>query len=138
MGIELPKVPRRTVSDATSQGSGSEKDKGQIGISGVKKSEVPVPKSLAKPTLGPRMNKAAAARMGIEVETSAPVREKRPVDFSVTPGHKRASTGIQLASLAAPTIAPRQNKASQARTGGGSPEKALGGPAKERKPVDFR
>lgn len=150
MGIELPKIPRRTISDSTSQTSSSGGDKssaGPVGISGKLKAEVPIPKSLSKPSLLPKLNKAAAARMGIEVENTANnVREKKEIDYSNTPGHKRASVGIKLASLSAPTIVPRENRASQARTGNGngngmSPQKETrngGSPVKERKPVDFR
>ena len=79
------------------------------------------------------MNKAAAARQG--KENSSPTRQRpgtagngscqaaqvprqrAPVDFSNTPGHRRASLSgsVQLPSLKAPTIAPRLNAAAQAR-----------------------
>ena len=46
------------------------------------------------------------------------MKERKPIDFSNTPGHKRVSTGgFKLASLAAPAVAPRLNKAAAARTG---------------------
>lgn len=55
----------------------------------------------------------------------APVasKERKPVDFSNTPGHKRSSLGAsQLASLMAPAVAPRLNKAATARVSmGGNP-----------------
>lgn len=69
--------------------------------------------------MAPRMNKSATARTKIcdaEGQGQANVRERKPVDFSNTPGHKRASLGAsQLASLMAPTMAPRLNKAAAAR-----------------------
>lgn len=162
LGIELPPVPtrqeRRSASDASSTSAS------EMGISGLPKAPVAMPRSLSKPTIAPRMNKVAAARTG-SMDSPATknggleaARERKAVDFSNTPGHKRMSmSGIHLASLAPPTVAPRANRTSAARTsisGMGAfqpprPTSAMrrndstasldssGAPARERKPVDF-
>jgi hypothetical protein len=87
------------------------------------------PASLAAPTVAPRLNKAAAARLsGVNgndatkvsptiAAVAPPVAARKPIDFSNTPGHKRMSlTTSSIKSLQAPTLAPRANLASQART----------------------
>lgn len=134
MGIELPAIPRREPSAGMARSLSSSQG-GSSGISGLPRSDVVLPKSLAKPTLAPRMNKAVAARLGLSTEESgaagsvgeSPVREKVAVDFSNTPGHKRASSGIRVASLQAPSITPRTNRAAAARmTSGGSSTGAPG------------
>ncbi|KDN41770.1 hypothetical protein K437DRAFT_170107 [Tilletiaria anomala UBC 951] len=126
MGIELPAVPRRDASSSSTSSS-----LGPVGISGFPRADVASPKSLVKPTVAPRMNKAVAARLGAlaggaeatAYSTPPPVsaRERVAVDFSSTPGHKRASSGIKLASLQTPTITPRTNKAAAARLSGSTP-----------------
>ncbi|KAK0526679.1 hypothetical protein OC834_004715 [Tilletia horrida] len=127
MGIELPPVPRakRTTSDASSGSKSSQ----PLGISGLPLADKPLPKSLSRPSLAPRLNKAAAARMGQPVEDTgsnganktngAAARPRQVVDYSNTPGHKRNLTPSGLASLQKPTIAPRLNKASAARISSG-------------------
>ncbi|CAO1629246.1 unnamed protein product [Parajaminaea phylloscopi] len=126
MGIELPAVPVRVTKAAT------EADTGPVGISGLPKAAVALPKSLAAPSIQPRANRASLARTtGTSINPSSqatregsPARPRKQVDFSSTPGHKRQSLlpkGEQsaVASLAKPTIAPRQNRASLARAAGG-------------------
>ncbi|KAE8229032.1 hypothetical protein CF326_g6012 [Tilletia indica] len=132
MGIELPSIPRtkRTGSDAS---SGSKSNQQPLGISGLPLTDKPLPKSLSRPSLAPRLNKAAAARMGQGAEdshgangngkgdaASAAPRTRQVVDYSNTPGHKRILTPSGLSSLQKPSIAPRLNKASAARMSGGS------------------
>lgn len=155
MGIPLPEVPKRTASvDAASQESAS-----HLGISGLPRAEVKLPRSLQKPSVAPRLNKAAVARTGGSVPDSSPTvpKTRKPIDFSSTPGHKRLSnSGPRPASLAAPSVAPRLNKAATARQsmGGGtaldvrpSPTRASSHASQSsdgtrnaplaRKPVDF-
>ena len=70
------------------------------------------------PSVAPRMNRVAAARTKTTSSPEQPnvVKERRPVDYSNTPGHKRQSmSSSRPASLAAPTVAPRLNKAAAAR-----------------------
>lgn len=100
------------------------------------------PASLAAPSVMPRLNKAATGRLGSShgveerdsrsiaassVRTSSsvsPTTTRKPVDFSGTPGHKRASLSTStIKSLQAPTLAPRSNRVSMGRSG---PNKALG------------
>ncbi|PWN36111.1 uncharacterized protein FA14DRAFT_160979 [Meira miltonrushii] len=126
MGVALPEAPKKAVSNVSSG------DMSNRGISGLPKANVAIPKSLQAPTIAPRMNRSAAARtnkggsvsnnaQSAPSESGSSVKERKPVDFSNTPGHKRVSTGgFKLASLAAPAVAPRLNKAAAARTGGHS------------------
>ena len=123
MGIELPTVPRREPQKGTPPAE-------PTGISGLVRQAVAQPRSLAQPTVMPRLNKVAAARLDQSAASTPPKllpRERKAVDFSNTPGHKRASSGVKLASLQSPSIAPRGNKASAARAGAfnGSPSAAV-------------
>lgn len=83
-------------------------------------------KSLQAPTLAPRSNRASIGRTGgalvdgasianISVKSDKEVKQKKIVDYSNTPGHKRASTGVSISSLAQPSIAPRINAAAMKR-----------------------
>lgn len=112
MGIKLPDPPKRTPStDAASQDAAA-----NVGISGLPRADVKLPRSLQRPSVAPRLNKAAAARTGASDTSPTATKTRKPVDFSSTPGHKRLSTsGPRPASLAAPTVAPRLNKAAAAR-----------------------
>ncbi|KAG8817042.1 hypothetical protein FRC17_000080 [Serendipita sp. 399] len=83
----------------------------------------PVPATNVVGSVQPRMTKAAALRIGLVVEpTSTRPRQSSAGEvvgkkhFIDTPGHKR-STVIQVASTAAPTIAPRPTRASSLREG---------------------
>lgn len=82
----------------------------------------PVPSTTASPNITPRMTKAAALRAGVDFEVTArgprvaPTREEQKQAFMDVPGHKRSST-IQVASTAAPAIAPRMTKAAALRQG---------------------
>ena len=82
----------------------------------------PLPASHDKPTIVPRMTKAAALRAGQPIEKAqstprAPVTKERHAEtFANVPGHKRTST-ISVASTAAPTIAPRMTRAASLRLG---------------------
>lgn len=120
MGVELPPVPKRTVVAAPAP-------TGPVGISGLPKTAVAKPKSLAEPTVKPRANRASLARTGggsssgSSTTATSPPAPRKEVDFSSTPGHrnKRSSlSAVQLASLRPPTIAPRTNKAAMARVSG--------------------
>lgn len=83
----------------------------------------PVPSSVNKPDIVPRMTKAAALRTGqavVEKTSSGPrkpvTKERLAQTFANVPGHKRAET-ISVASTAAPTIAPRMTRAAALRLG---------------------
>lgn len=99
--------------------------------------------SLAPPAIALRHNRVSEARTGVKERTPttngscasentaarsavacpengvSPVRERKPVDFANTPGHRRQSLAgsFNLASLKAPTIAPRSNRTAIARGG---------------------
>lgn len=94
-----------------------------FGISGLPRTDVKTPASLRAPTIAPRLNKTAAVRtggihttptVGSELRTTVPP-QKKPVDFSNTPGHKRFSSMSAVSSTTAPSIVPRQNRASLSR-----------------------
>ncbi|KAN0059844.1 hypothetical protein ACQY0O_008418 [Thecaphora frezii] len=139
MGVELSEAPVRRASEDGSLRSSSSHE-GPLGISGLPKAEVPLPASLRPPTVTPRLNRAAAARTksdGAATFTSsmaAKVRERKEVDYSNTPGHKRNSV-ISVASTAAPAIAPRQTRASMGRISAffGSSGAASPGPGSVRR-----
>ncbi|KAK0551186.1 hypothetical protein OC845_002305 [Tilletia horrida] len=138
MGIELPSVPRSSQNRTTSDASDASKKSNQapMGISGVPLTDKPLPKSLSRPSIAPRLNKAAAARLGQappEMGTNgaaanggkadgsgASARPRQAVDYSNTPGHKRNLTPSGLASLQKPSIAPRLNKSAAARITSGA------------------
>ncbi|SOV02097.1 uncharacterized protein UDID_04987 [Ustilago sp. UG-2017a] len=142
MGVEIQSPARGTSSPAKTA------DAGNVGISGVVKRPVGLPASLRAPSIAPRLNKAAVARqggapadegVGAVSTASAGVRKSLPssttasggesggrmrkqVDFSNTPGHKRLSlAGASVGSIAPPSIAPRQNRASLGRISGSTP-----------------
>lgn len=85
-------------------------------VPGHKRAESIAVASTAAPTIAPRMTRAASLRLGIT--PPAPVR--RPSDssekqtFDGVPGHKRRES-ITVASVAAPTVAPRLNKSAALR-----------------------
>ncbi|SPO26382.1 uncharacterized protein UTRI_03971 [Ustilago trichophora] len=60
-----------------------------------------------------RMRSSSLAGASQPAEDAKP---RKPIDFAQTPGHKRASLSLSIPSLAAPSLAPRQNRASLART----------------------
>lgn len=141
IGISLPPKSRSSTSRTSSHLSS------EVGISGLPRSPVPQPPSLAPPTVAVRMNKATSARVyhatGGEAGEAVPVPEPEPyqrssrkeVDFSSTPGHKRASLSVNVASLAEPSVLPKQTRASKARQSGVPSD--VQSPPRERKPVDF-
>ena len=75
--------------------------------------------STAAPSIAPRMTKAASLRIG-QSPVEAPVRkrastnEERKATFEGVPGHKRRES-IAVASVKAPTLAPRLNKSATLR-----------------------
>ncbi|KAF4590165.1 hypothetical protein EYR40_009436 [Pleurotus pulmonarius] len=81
-----------------------------------------LPATHAEPDIKPRMSRASALRAGLPVEKThvgprAPLdKERLAKTFANVPGHKRAQT-IQVASTAAPTIAPRMTRAASLRLG---------------------
>ncbi|KAJ6613273.1 hypothetical protein B0H10DRAFT_241807 [Mycena sp. CBHHK59/15] len=87
-------------------------------VPGHKRAESIAVASTAAPTIAPRMTRATALRLGLP--PPAPVR--RPVSTDVSdmqmfegvPGHKRRET-ISVASVQAPTVAPRLNKSAALR-----------------------
>jgi len=81
----------------------------------------PVPATNAPGSVQPRMTKAAALRMGISIPKENRRRSLDPNAFQKqyegnVPGYKRNIT-VQVASTAAPVIAPRPTRASQLREG---------------------
>ncbi|EJD41284.1 hypothetical protein AURDEDRAFT_146139 [Auricularia subglabra TFB-10046 SS5] len=82
----------------------------------------PVPSTNAVPESQPRLTRAASLRLGLPVEggrEKPPVRAPRTKEelkaaFLDVPGHKRSQT-INVASTAAPTVAPRPTRASVLR-----------------------
>lgn len=125
MGVELPDARVRSTKPEISETALP------VGISGLPKASVPLPKLLAEPTIKPRANRASLARAGGGAAPSAQPTYQRPrkeVDFSNTPGHRRNSTVCSVASLAQPTITPRHNRASLARLGAGAGASGPGSP----------
>ena len=82
----------------------------------------PLPLTTAQPDIVPRMSRSAALRAGLAVEKTesgprAPLsKERLAMTFANVPGHKRADI-IQVASTAAPVIAPRMTRAASLRLG---------------------
>ncbi|KAH8825395.1 hypothetical protein DL96DRAFT_1467390 [Flagelloscypha sp. PMI_526] len=101
-------------------------------VPGHKRAETITVASTAAPTIAPRMTKAAALRQGIKpVPTQVKRMSSAPAasngagaaksrTFEGVPGHKRNET-ITVASVAAPTIAPRMTKAAALRQGPKAP-----------------
>ncbi|KAJ7175869.1 hypothetical protein C8R46DRAFT_1189045 [Mycena filopes] len=84
-------------------------------VPGHKRAESIAVASTAAPTIAPRMTRAAALRLGIP--PPAPVRKvSAEADKHVfhVPGHARRES-IAVASVAAPTVAPRGNKSAALR-----------------------
>lgn len=75
--------------------------------------------STAAPSIAPRMTKAASLRIG-QSPVEAPARrraltnEEKKATFEGVPGHKRRES-IAVASVRAPTLAPRLNKSAALR-----------------------
>ncbi|KAG8944068.1 hypothetical protein FRC04_002208 [Tulasnella sp. 424] len=79
----------------------------------------PVPTTTAVPSIVPKTTRAAALRAGFDLPSpkrSPASQESIAKTFENVPGHKRA-IAINVASVAAPTIAPRVNRAQALRTG---------------------
>ncbi|KAJ7109742.1 hypothetical protein C8R43DRAFT_904634 [Mycena crocata] len=85
-------------------------------VPGHKRAESIAVASTAAPTITPRMTRATALRLGLP--PPAPVRRVSSSDdkqtFDGIPGHKRRET-ISVASVQAPTVAPRLNKSAALR-----------------------
>ncbi|CAO1620787.1 unnamed protein product [Sympodiomycopsis kandeliae] len=120
MGIELPTPPKRTVATTSDV---------PVGISGLPKTEVARPKSLAEPTMKPRGNRASLARTSGRSSIISPpmhtrnlksstssngsaassptkeivspdMRPRKEVDFSSTPGHRNKRSSLSTVQLA--------------------------------------
>lgn len=68
---------------------------------------------------GRTLSSAAAPRHSTGAKAGGEIveaKQRKPISFAHTPGHKRASLSLSIPSLAAPLVAPRQNRASLART----------------------
>jgi hypothetical protein len=88
-------------------------------VPGHKRAEVITVASTAAPTIAPRMTRAAALRLGIQPEVqprrkSMSATEAAKSTFEGVPGHKRRES-IAVASVRAPTLAPRLNKSAALR-----------------------
>ncbi|TIC22905.1 hypothetical protein E3Q11_04033 [Wallemia mellicola] len=114
MGITPP--PKRTTSRESLSSTSKENEE---------RRNIPTPKSLSTPKFEVRQTRASHLRRGSETETSTPQRRRTsstPVDFGNTPGHKRQSLALDVKSVKAPSITPRQTCASRLRTGSESQE----------------
>ncbi|EST05049.2 hypothetical protein PSEUBRA_005857 [Kalmanozyma brasiliensis GHG001] len=129
-------VPRRSASVAsyafpsTSKSASTDSTTAPVDFSttpGHKRLSLTTPRSIASiapPAIAPRQNRASMSRLQTQqpaqsARSTAPpssFRPARPTDFTSTPGHKRASLSLSIPSLAAPSVAPRPNRASLART----------------------
>ena len=115
MGITPPAPPSRTPSNATTSTTSLSTET----------RNVPLPRSLTAPTVGPRPTRASVLRAGNgEVrpnlgprQASTTSQRSSTASFENTPGHRRQSLQIQVNSVAPPSIAPRQTKASALRAG---------------------
>ncbi|KAG8966943.1 hypothetical protein FRC03_011014 [Tulasnella sp. 419] len=120
---EVPAGPVLETSSVPSLSGGEESTTADEGSPNVKlKSRGfkarPVPATIAVPSIAPRLSRAAALRAGLPVQEkrrSLATKESIAKTFENVPGHKRAAT-ISVASTAAPTIPPRQTRASALRT----------------------
>jgi len=94
-------------------------------VPGHKRTETIAVASTAPPVVAPRMTRAASLRLGQPTQpgqpkrrpTSAiigPARSADPSTFVGVPGHKRRES-IAVASVKAPTVAPRTNKSAALR-----------------------
>ncbi|KAF7299579.1 Kinesin-like protein [Mycena chlorophos] len=87
-------------------------------VPGHKRAESIAVASTAAPTIAPRMTRAAALRLGLPppapVKKTAATNGNGNANFDGVPGHKRRET-ITVASVAAPTVAPRLNKSAALR-----------------------
>ncbi|GLB38325.1 putative nucleoside diphosphate kinase [Lyophyllum shimeji] len=87
-------------------------------VPGHKRSETIAVASTAAPAIAPRMTRAASLRIGIQPETPrrrvVSSEEKAKASFEGVPGHKRRES-IAVASVKAPTVAPRLNKSAALR-----------------------
>ncbi|KAI0076701.1 hypothetical protein K474DRAFT_1198308 [Panus rudis PR-1116 ss-1] len=87
----------------------------------------PLPATLHKPDIVPRMSRAAALRAGIVLEApkrAPPTKEQLAKTFANVPGHKRSET-ISVASTAPPAVAPRMTRAASLRLGQKPPERPV-------------
>ncbi|THU87024.1 hypothetical protein K435DRAFT_793779 [Dendrothele bispora CBS 962.96] len=84
-------------------------------VPGHKRAETISVASTAAPVVAPRMTKAAALRLGIQpTPTTTRKTSDNKATFEGVPGHKRRES-IAVASVAAPTVAPRLNKSAALR-----------------------
>ncbi|KAJ9479678.1 hypothetical protein PHBOTO_003166 [Pseudozyma hubeiensis] len=74
------------------------------------------PSSFKGASLVGRTGSSSTSTASVSTPQSASHRDRTPIDFTATPGHKRTSLSLSIPSLAAPSLAPRQNRASLART----------------------
>jgi hypothetical protein len=93
----------------------------------------PLPSSTIKPTIQPRMSRAAALRIGLPDPTIRRTvsDEERNKTFENVPGHKRSET-IKVASTATPAIVPRLTKAAALRMGIKGVSKGVNKPVRPR------
>jgi hypothetical protein len=89
-----------------------------VDVPGHRRSSVIAVASTAAPTIAPRPTKASALREGKPLEKQ---RSRQSLDlppktevFRNVPGHKRSET-IEVASVKAPTVAPRTNRSAALR-----------------------
>jgi len=91
-------------------------------VPGHKRAESIAVASTAAPVIAPRMTRAAALRLGKEAAPTPTTKriassKNTKNTFDGVPGHKRSET-ISVASVLAPTVAPRLNKSASLRARG--------------------
>ena len=88
-----------------------------------------LPKSLSTPAIAPRPTRASALRAGDSeaIDASRPIvnrrqsagTSERSAGFEDTPGHRRRSLQVTVASTQTPNVAPRTNRAAALRAAAG-------------------
>ncbi|TIA99803.1 hypothetical protein E3P84_02015 [Wallemia ichthyophaga] len=132
MGITPP--PKREQGRAnTSESARVESREGKLD----RDRATPKPKSLGTPKIQVRQSRSSQLRRGSEgveggEETLTAARRRTsstPVDYSSTPGHRRASMAVDVASTRQPVFTPRQTRASRLRLGGGEVDETSRSPS---------
>ncbi|KAJ7069700.1 hypothetical protein C8F01DRAFT_1113639 [Mycena amicta] len=115
-GLLVAEVDKLTPTVARAPLSKAQLAKTFANVPGHKRAESIAVASTAAPTIAPRMTRAASLRLGLP--PPGPVKKAAgangPATFEGVPGHKRRET-ITVASVQAPTVAPRLNKSAALR-----------------------
>ncbi|KAG8909941.1 hypothetical protein FRC01_006634 [Tulasnella sp. 417] len=107
----------RSASSSVGSNQGDSSSRVDVKSKGFKARAVPL--TTVIPSIVPKTTRAAALRAGVDLPSpkrSPASKESIARTFENVPGHKRA-IAINVASVGAPTIAPRANRAQALRTG---------------------